>query len=311
MDQTVLRRPAAPRAESAALPAPLAAYHQRVEALRRSPFMDYPAHVHMETLAVCNAACVMCPYPTMERKGTKMPDELIAKIVDDLRDVPPTLRFQLSPFKVNEPFLDVRIFDVLRLIESKLPNADITLTTNASPLTEKRLRELATFTRIGYLWISVNDHREAKYEATMGLPYARTVERLDLIHRLVVEGTLRTRVVLSRVGDGTPADKAFPVWVAKRYPRFEAAVTTRGSWIGQAGVGAPPQPVGCTRWFDLSITASGRVAHCCMDGKLEYPIGDVTTTHCLEVYNAPEYRRLRESTATRLDATPCNGCGFL
>ena len=40
----------------------------------------------------------------------------------------------------------------------------------------------------------------------------------------------------------------------------------------------------------------------CMDGKAEYPIGDVNTQHCLEIYNAPHYRQLREKTFTRADA---------
>ena len=100
--------------------ASLAAYQSQIEAARKSPYLDFPAHVHLETNALCNAACTFCPYPTLERKGAKMPDALIAKIIEDLRDIPQTLPFQLSPFKVNEPFLDTRLFSILAQINRAL-----------------------------------------------------------------------------------------------------------------------------------------------------------------------------------------------
>src|SRR5271167_3727849 len=160
----------------------LAAYQNQIEAMRKSPYLDFPAHVHLETNALCNAACNFCPYPSLERKGAKMPDALITKIIEDLRDIPRTLPFQLSPFKVNEPFLDTRLFSILAQINDRLPNASLTLTTNASPITEKQLARLSGVRNLVYLWISMNDHRPDEYEATMKLPYRRTLERIRMIH---------------------------------------------------------------------------------------------------------------------------------
>jgi radical SAM protein with 4Fe4S-binding SPASM domain len=119
-------------------------------------------------------------------------------------------------------------------------------------------------------------------------------------------------VVLSRVGDGSEHDLAFRVWVAQTFPLFESSVFARGGWIGQVDTQQGPIPdVGCIRWFDISITATGVVAHCCMDGKAEYPIGNVRDEHVLAIYNKPEYRRLREHTTSRLEVSPCSGCAFL
>jgi radical SAM protein with 4Fe4S-binding SPASM domain len=291
---------------------PLAAYQHSVEQMRASPYLDYPAHVHLETMAQCNAACSFCPYPTLERQGTKMDADLIAKVIDDLTAIPRALPFQVSPFKVNEPFLDVRLFDVLRLINDKLPQASITLTSNASALTDKQLAKLGAVRNLGYLWISFNDHRPEFYERTMKLDYARTIQRLVRLHRLVMTGELKLRVVVSRVGDGSPDDLAFCHWVKARFPRFEVSVFQRGGWLGQVATALPDVPdVGCIHWFDVSITATGKVAHCCMDGQAQWPIGDVRTQHVLEIYNAPDYRRLRERTLSRRDATPCSTCTFL
>ena len=292
---------------------PYAGYQAGIERKRASAYMDYPSHVHLETMAKCNAACTFCPYPDLERQGEKMDDALIAKVIGDLADIPQSLGFQLSPFKVSEPFLDVRLFDILGDVNTRLPNASLTLTTNGAPVTEKTLTKLSAVRRLGYLWISFNDHREEAYEATMRLPYARTIERLDLIHRWRADGRLPCRVVLSRVGDGSPVDMDFQRWVAATYPAFGSSVMPRGDWIGQvADAGAPKPPnIACSRWFELSITATGVVAHCCMDGHAEHPIGDVRERHALQIYNDPHYRRLREATATRMDASPCDRCSFL
>jgi MoaA/NifB/PqqE/SkfB family radical SAM enzyme len=240
-----------------------------------------------------------------------MPDALINKIMEDLRDIPQTLPFQLSPFKVNEPFLDTRLFSVLAQVNERLPNASLALATNASALTEKQLARLAGVRNLAYLWISMNDHREAEYEATMKLPYRRTIERLRMIHDARAANRLALRVILSRVGDGSVADLEFVRWAKSTYPLFEASVFLRGNWLNQVDTTTAPAPrVGCVRWYELSITATGIVAHCCMDGAAKYPIGDVSRQHVLEVYNAPAYRRLREHTATRQGAEPCDRCSF-
>lgn len=288
---------------------PNAKYDSNVTMLRHTAYMNYPSHVHMETMAKCNAACNFCPYPTLNRQGVKMSDALIDKIINDLTEVPREVQFAISPLKVSEPFLDVRIFDIMRSINRQLPQAAIFLTTNASPLTEKKLKELQTIRNIGYIWVSFNDHRKKEYEEVMQLDYERTIDRLNLLHRYATHFPFP--VVLSRVGDGSADDAAFQHWVSEHYPRFNSSVFPRGDWLGQVENTVRPVPnMGCTRWFELSITASGVVAHCCMDGQAEYPVGDITKQSVLQVYNSPEYRALRERTVSRLHVSPCNKCTF-
>jgi len=289
-----------------------ARYTEKLERMRASPYLDYPAHIHIETMAVCNAACDFCPYPVLERKGARMPDDLIEKILHDLAEIPKTLPFQISPFKVNEPFVDVRLFDILRSINRRLPNASIALTSNASPMTDGVLDQLLKVRNVAYLAVSFNDHREREYEATMQIPYARTLARLEALHDHAAAGRIAFPVVLTRVGDGSGADHDFVVWVEERFPAFRASVSPRGDWLGQVDTPVSSVPnIGCQRWFEISITATGVVAHCCMDGMAKFPIGDVREKSVLEIYNDPAYRMLREATATRLDVSPCKGCTFV
>ncbi|QDT99666.1 radical SAM/SPASM domain-containing protein [Gimesia aquarii] len=290
-----------------------AEYDMGVARMRHSQYMDYPRHVHLETLARCNASCNFCPYPNLNRKHTKMSDELIDKVLNELTELPPEMNFQISPFKVSEPFLDTRLFQTLRKINSLIPQAKITLTSNATPITEDKLEALQEIKNIGYLWISFNDHREEEYERVMALPYQRTRERLDMIHDAFTEGDVYFPVVLSRVGDGSRVDYEFGDWVSINYPLFKSSIFPRMEWMGQVeGLNVNPVPnMGCERWFELSITATGEVAHCCADGQADYPIGNANEQHVLEIYNSPEYRKLREATVSRLSVEPCNKCTFM
>ena len=180
-------------------------------------------------------------------------------------------------------------------------------------LTEQKLADISAIKNIGYLWISVNEHDAEQYESVMGLPWARTAQRLSMIHQAASEGSLPFRVVMSRVGDGTFEDTRYLQWVAKEYPHFQAFVFPRGGWLGRVNAGTLPDApdIPCVRWFDISITATGVVAHCCMDGHADYPIGNVNDQSVLEIYNAPEYRALRETARSRRDHSPCDSCTFL
>lgn len=286
-------------------------YRETVAQLRKSRYLDYPKEVSIETQTVCNAACSFCPYPGLERKGAKMPDALIAKIIDDLRAIPADLPFIISPFKVNDPLLDVRLFDILGQINEQLPNARVRVFTNGSPLTEKNVAKLANVERVEHLWVSLNHHEAEPYEKLMQLPLKRTLENLDLLHGKKAAGEFPHAVVVSRVRDHSPDDEAFLKFVLDRYPLFGRGIIYQSEWMGQvpglASVRTPPL-VGCARWWEMSITSTGVVSFCCMDGKAEYPIGDVSKSSVLDVYNNPAYRRYRERFMTRLEGSPCLAC---
>jgi len=288
---------------------------RKAEDLRAAGYLDWPAIVHMETIAVCNAACTFCPYPTLERKGERMSDAMIEKIIRDLGDIPPQVNFQLAPYKVSDPLLEPRLFDILELANARLPNARISIITNGAALTERNVSRLCEVKNLLYLSISVNfDHAE-EYEAVMKIPFARTVSRLDLLHQKNARKALPFPVRLTRVSDNMLSDALFMEWAKSNYPDFSPRIAPRNDWLGQvaSGTAIPEVPdVPCHRWFDMSITATGKVAMCCMDGEVRYPKGDVTTTHVLDIYNQPHLRRFREQLISRRNAgDPCSRCTYL
>ena len=282
-----------------------------IERLRRSKYKDFPTEVAFETMTLCNAACSFCPYPQLERKGTRMPDELIDKIIEDCKQIPQDVPFTISPFKVNDPFLDKRIFAICEKINRELPYAKLRLFTNGTPMTEANLRKVVPLKNLHHLWISLNHHEKEAYESLMALPYDKIRSRLDTLHMAVEDGWFPHEVVISRVGDQTQADTDFIAFLEATYPRFKPWVIGRGDWVGDIEVDAGVPPVGCTRWFELSIMATGEVALCCMDGEGHHVIGDISKQSVLEVYNAPGFRVMRESKPTRLEAaSPCDTCVY-
>jgi hypothetical protein len=290
----------------------VADYAEILKVFRQSRYMDYPKELSFETLTRCNAECWFCPSPTLERTGHKMPDVLIAKILRDLRDgMPADLPFIVSPFKVNEPLLDVRIFDILFEINARLPQATIRLFTNGSPLTLKHVGYLASVKNMEHLWVSLNECDPEKYEQTMKLPLKKTLANLDMLHQACAAGAFTHKVFVSRVCDETEEDQVFERFVRERYPLFGIGVMYRSEWLGEVSGLEPNRAVpmvGCARWYELSITSTGEVAFCCMDGKPAFPIGNVANENVLDIYNKPDYRKFREQFVTRLEGSPCLNC---
>lgn len=270
-------------------------------------YLDQPWEVSLETQALCNAACEFCPYPTIERKGVKMPDALIGRLVDEMAEwrVP----FFFSPFKLNEPLLDKRLAPLLRRMNIDVPRAVLRVFTNGSPLTQKILEELSEIRQVAHLWISLNSHIPEEYERIMRLPFDRTARKLDMLH----ESGFPHPVVVSAVGY---PNQPFVDYCRQRWPKFQALAFKRDAWIDFTHADTEEVPdTACGRWFELSIMADGKVSHCCMhDGKdPRYNIGDVTEQTLLEVYNSAFWRERRVEKLTRKqldDRSPCSRCTY-
>lgn len=273
-------------------------------------YRDQPKEVSIETLARCNAACTFCPYPTLTRIGTKMPDALIARLIREMSTW--TVNFTFAPFKVNEPFLDARLQDICETFSADVPTGTLRLFTNGSPLTPKHLEWVAKLPRVEHLWISLNEWRAKEYQALMGIPFDRTAKNLDALHAMVVEKRFLHPVVVSKVGQ----DIDFQRYVRTRWPAFQLSMIKKDSWLGFTDTDVKIVPATpCIRWFELSIMADGKVAHCCMHDGTDpaYNIGDLNRQTMLEVYNSPHWRDRRVSLISRRkldDRSPCARCTY-
>jgi len=267
-------------------------------------YLDQPHEVSFETQTLCNARCTFCPYPTLERLGTRMPDELIERIVEQLAafEVP----FYVSPFKLNEPLLDARVLPLCEHINREVPTALLRLFTNGQALTPRAIDSIAGLQRLAHLWISLNSHDPVEYERLMGLDFDKTVKRIDYLHT----SDFPHPVMLSCVGY---PNEAFRHYCFGRWPKFDSVAIKRDAWIDYLPSQALVPDTACGRWFELSITATGVVSHCCMDAEARFPIGNVKTQTLLEIYNAPFWRERRDKLLSRKvldERSPCARCSY-
>jgi len=265
-------------------------------------YAEQPGEVSLETFSHCNAKCTFCPYTTLERLGTKMPDALIDRLIDEMSGFEHP--FYFSPFKVNEPLLDKRLLRICRTFNEKVPNSAIRLFSNGSALTDKNIDGIAELKNVAHLWVSLNSHKPREYAELMGLDFDHTAGNLDRLH----EREFPHPVTVSRVGD----DADFVRYVRWRWPKFQVAVIKRDAWIDFTNADALVVPdTACGRWWELNITATGKAALCCMDGEGRFGFGDVNEQSLLEIYNHPTLKAWRDGMMSRKAVgSPCNSCTY-
>lgn len=268
---------------------------------RLKNYLDQPAEVALETLTLCNAACTFCPYPDTSRKGDHMPDKLVHRLIDQMAEFEKS--FYFSPFKLNEPLLDARFYDICYRVESQT-KAILRIFTNGAPLVQRRINEIASLNRVDRLWISLNEHRPDEYEKLMGMPFERTARRLDNLH----EQDFPHKVTLSCVGF---PNEEFRYYCFTRWPKFESVAIQRSGWLGYTDSQVEEVPdAPCSRWFEMSVMSNGICSMCCMDSDGAFPIGDVNKNTLLEIYNAPGWRERREKLLSRLEVPICQTCTY-
>lgn len=276
-------------------------------------WLNYPMNVSIETFSSCNAACNFCPYPSLDRKGTKMSEDLFKKIIDELSEPKDYVLPSINLTRVNEPFLDKRIFEFMSYVNTKLPLTKIKLFTNASLLDEKKLDQLLEVKNFSHLIISFNDHRPVEYEKVMQIPFKRTYENVKQIHERKKAGEIKFPIILGRVGDGTGSDDDFLKWAENDFPLFQATVSARFDWIGKLQLNNFPlvPNLGCQQWFMLHFLANGKEAFCCIDSEADYGQGNANLENVIDIYNLPYKKRMRMEKMSRDKNDICSKCSAL
>lgn len=279
-------------------------------------YRDYPLEVTIETTGKCNARCIFCPHNELERKNDYMSDELFLRIIEQLEEIPKSHTFYISPFKVNEFLMDKKIFERITLINERLRNAYIRLFTNFNLTTVDNIRQIANIKNLSDIDISLNSMDSEEYKAIMGLNLDRTLENIMLFLSHIKQNglpRLKQPIVLSRVSQSPESDRKYIEDANAYFSDYLSFVTPivipRYEWIDYIPSEAPlNQDKCCTRWADINICCNGLVAFCCMDGRPAYPLGDVNKSSVLEIYNAPDYRKLRVDMPPKSQVTPCCNC---
>ena len=94
----------------------------------------FPEILSVEFTSACNAKCIMCPQPDMDRKKENMSRETLDKIIKDCKGKP--LK-KINLFWMGDSTVDKKMIEKIRIIRKELPSVKLYLSTNAQLLGEK------------------------------------------------------------------------------------------------------------------------------------------------------------------------------
>jgi radical SAM protein with 4Fe4S-binding SPASM domain len=261
------------------------AIRKRLEQLRR-----IPRGLHVEGTNICNAECVFCAYPQMERRKQTMSMDDFKKVVADYLAMGGH-HVSLTPI-VGDPFVDKHLFERLDHLMALDQVSGISFYTNAILMTRTKGERLLQYARKLHVHVSWGGFDAPTWNRIMG------VEKFQAARDAVLAFVDLKR----RTGSKIPFTLALrcpdssctgDLWETLDAARREGLVEIAGmpdydSWSGQItpealrSVGLRPRKMpykkgACELLFTKPVVlADGRVNACaCRDVEAELIVGDV------------------------------------
>ena len=259
----------------------------------------YLKYVSLETHTICNQACYFCPVSIEPRVAYFMPMDMYANILDQLTVYCRTIE-AVFLFNYNEPTVDVRFVDQIRLLKShQLPPA---VNTNGSGLVPKTIDALLEMGGLAYLSVNLSTLNRQRYVDDRQYDHLEQVLRnLDYAK----DRPVAQRMDIAVLGRGD-ADHARDFADIQRYfadSRFQVRKFVVMDRAGHLSAGLKPASLhrhlyGCENLGSrplqhLHITPTGKCVLCCEDYNEQYVIGDVATQTVPEVLTGPAMAQLR------------------
>lgn len=276
---------------------------------RRRTRAPGPLAVQIQTIDICNASCIMCPYSPAARSGppNRMGAALYTRILEELRRAG-TLRFLFIVLQ-NEPLMDRRLPDRIREARRVFGRElHIGTVTNGSLLTDARIDELVT-AGLDRLTVSIDAYQEETFKKIRkGMDFGRVVQNTKSALKRRGDMELRVRMVTQRANRGEAGDfvrqwEALGAFVeckgmANRIGGVAdfgelrmPTVETRRIWVRDL-VGRLERSVDrrlvpqCAMPFrSMSILWDGRVILCCNDWGPAQVMGNLSSQSLADVWN--------------------------
>lgn len=236
--------------------------------------------IEIETYNKCNNTCSFCPVSLGHDKRIPhlMKRELFDSIINQLAQL--DYRGVICLYSNNEPLLDKRMPEFLRVTREKLPNAFILFYTNGLLLTLKLLQILLDNTN--FLYINC-------YMAEKNLP-----ERIKRVQEYLIR-------------EHIPSHKV------------EIHLRNQTEYLSTRAGNAPNRiHPACLRskcilpFSQIVIRPSGKVSLCCNDAYGEHTLGDLNNESLLQVWHSNPFQILREQMIRGRAGHPtCKKCDML
>lgn len=234
----------------------------------------------LETVNRCNGKCDFCPANALfdKRKYQMMPMETVEHILDDLVRI--GWKGTIFPQVNNEPFIDKRIIDIIRMCKDKLPESKIYIITNGTLLTKEILDQIREYVDV----IVINDY-SASYRLSPNV--------LD-VYKYVKKRKLEY--------------KSIDITIARRYTK-EILSTRAGNAPNK-----PKKTININKpciypFTDMIVFPTGNVGLCCNDCNEITKMGNVFEKSLIDIWNDTPFTNVRKKMRSgRMNYSFCKEC---
>lgn len=258
---------------------------------------NFPRHLFIETTALCNLQCKMCPRNDSPVKPGTMNFELFKKIVDE------SARHGKRAFSLHlfgEPLLDRQIIEKIKYIKKANPKNSILLTTNGALMTEDIAKELAE-NKVDKIAVSIHSPEPETYSMITGFDglekTENNVKRLIAIKKVAGANLPKISLRMVRTNDNVNETESF----RKKWKGLPVSVEIRDGHNYGGGIASnplkdtPKKRYPCYHlWLSPGINWDGEMTICCSDPKRQAVIGDVKTESVGELWKGEKIKKCRE-----------------
>jgi radical SAM protein with 4Fe4S-binding SPASM domain len=296
------------------------AIRARLEKLRR-----IPRGLHVEGTNICNARCVFCAYPQMERKKQTMSMESFARVVQQYLDMGGH-HVSLTPI-VGDPFVDKHVFERLDHLMTLEQVKGISFYTNAILMTAEKSERLMRYASKLHVHVSWGGFDRATWNEIMGVEKFEAARDAVLAFLDVKERTntpIRFTLALRCPSSSCVGELWERLDAYRRRGLVEiAGMSDYDSWAGKIApealerVGLAPRRMpykrgACELLFTKPVVlADGRVNACaCRDVEAELIVGNVNDKPLSEIWAGEEITELIESHERGDYPDVCRRCTY-
>ena len=275
---------------------------ERLEELR-----PLPRGLHIEGTNICNAECVFCAYPMMERRKKVMPMDDFRRVVDDYVGMGGRA-VSLTPI-VGDPFVDKFIFERLNDLYARPEIGQIGFYTNAILMDAEKSKRLLTYADKLVVHVSWGGFDAPTWNKIMGVKKFEEARDavLDFIRLKQESGSAIPFTLALRC---PPSACTGPLWETLKAHSKQGLVEIADmpdydSWAGKiepsalTEVGLVPRSMpykrgACELLFTKPVVlADGRVNACaCRDVEAELTVGDIHEKPLSEIWAGDEITNL-------------------
>ncbi len=270
----------------------------RLETLRK-----IPRGLHVEGTNTCNAKCVFCAYPQMERRKMTMPMDEFQTVVEQYLDMGGG-SVSLTPI-VGDPFVDKHMFERLDYLMAEPRVRSISFYTNGILMTPAKCERLMAYAEKLHVHVSWGGFDEDTWNTIMGVKKFEPARDAVLAF---IEAKERTGTDIPFTLALRCPDSAChgPLWDQLKADSKRGLVEIAGmpdydSWAGKVdasaleSVGLTPRTMpykrgACELLFTKPVVlANGDVNACaCRDVEAELIVGNVKETPLDEIWAGKE-----------------------